>query len=105
MPMRQCIYEELQELRKSSPSVDDSVCCNEKGFRANPSKISIRWRKCVKRQGISFAGALSRTRVEKNGLMSRFFGFFWQNFASLVPLKKAALRVPAYIRILTIKNS
>lgn len=52
IPMRQFIYDELQELRKASPSVDDSVCCNEEGFRANPSKTSVRWRKYVKRKGI-----------------------------------------------------
>ncbi len=46
-----------------------------------------------------------RASVEKNGLMSRFFALFWQNFASLEPLKKAAMRVPADIRILTIEIS
>ncbi len=46
-----------------------------------------------------------RTSVEKNGLMSRFFALFWQNFAPLVPLKKAAPRVAAYIRFLTIEIS
>ena len=36
-------------------------------------------------------------RVEKNGLMSRFFALFWQNFASRASLKKATSHVPADI--------
>ncbi len=42
--------------------------------------------------------ASTRASVEKNGLMSRFFARFCQNFASRAPLKTAAPRVAAHIR-------
>lgn len=42
----------ITALHDYSPSVDDSVCCNEKCFRANPSKTSTRWRKYVKTKDI-----------------------------------------------------
>ncbi len=39
-----------------------------------------------------------RASVEKNALMSRFFGRFWQNLRLRETLKKAAPRVAAYIK-------
>ena len=41
----------------------------------------------------------------KNGLMSKFFGLFWQNLRSRALLKKATPRVAAHIRFLTIETN
>lgn len=52
VPMRPFIYDELQALYSVRHSLDDSVCSNVHGLRANPAKTASRWRAYTKKHGL-----------------------------------------------------
>ena len=52
IPMRPFIYDELQALYNARYSLDNSVCSNVHGRRANPAKTAQRWRTYTKKHGL-----------------------------------------------------